>query len=108
MPAQRHQQEEFGLVETLGLLTLGMLMSLPRLALFGFAIVDSGLIRGAFDGWVAGACGLPRAALDRAGVRVDVEHLLERRVGLGMGGRRLRIPARHLGLVGIPAAVGRR
>ena len=57
MPAQRHPAEEFGLVESLGLLILGMLLFLPRLVLFGFAIVDSGLIRGAFDGWVAGVVG---------------------------------------------------
>ena len=57
MPAQHHQEEDFGLVESLGLLILGTLMLLPRLALFGFAIVDSGLIRGAFDGWVAGVVG---------------------------------------------------
>ena len=66
MPAQRHTEEEFGLVERLGLLILATLMFLPRLALFGFAIVDSGLLRGAFDGWVAGVVGflvLPWTAL---------------------------------------------
>ena len=66
MPAQRHPREDIDLVETLGLLILGVLLTLPRVALFGFAIVDSGLIRGAFDGWVAGSVGflvLPWTAL---------------------------------------------
>jgi len=66
MPAQRHPMEDIDLVETLGLLILGVLLTLPRVVLFGFAIVDSGLIRGAFDGWVAGVVGfllLPWTAL---------------------------------------------
>ena len=54
---QRHATEDVGVVETVGLLVLGMLLLWPRLVLFGFAIVDSGLIRGAFDGWLAAAVG---------------------------------------------------
>ena len=66
MPAQHHATESLSLVDKLGLLTLAVLMTLPRLALAGFAIVDSGLLRGAFDGWVAGVVGflvLPWTAL---------------------------------------------
>ena len=66
MPAQHHPTEDLGLVEQVGLLILGMLLTLPRLVLAGFAIVDSGLIRGAFDGWLAAAAGfllLPWTAL---------------------------------------------
>lgn len=57
MPAQRHPTEDSGVVESVGLLILGMLLFWPRFVLFGFAIVDSGMIRGAFDGWVAGVVG---------------------------------------------------
>ena len=57
MPAQRHRTEDSGVVESVGLLILGMLLFWPRFVLFGFAIVDSGMIRGAFDGWVAGVVG---------------------------------------------------
>ena len=58
MPAQHHPTEEDSdVVQRVGLLVLGMLLFWPRFVLFGFAIVDSGLIRGAFDGWVAAVAG---------------------------------------------------
>ena len=57
MEAQHHSTEEIGLVETLGLFVLGVLMVWPRLVILGFAGVDSGLMRGAFEGWVAAAVG---------------------------------------------------
>ena len=66
MPTQHHPTEDLGLVESVGLLILGMLLFLPRFVLAGFAIVDSGLIRGAFDGWLAAVAGfllLPWTAL---------------------------------------------
>ena len=66
MAAQHKPTEDLGLVGTLGLLILGMLLTLPRIVLAGFAIFDSGLIRGAFDGWVAAVVGflvLPWTAL---------------------------------------------
>ena len=66
MPAQRPLTEDIGVVESVGLVILSMLLFLPRTVLAGFAIVDSGLIRGAFDGWVAAAVGflvLPWTAL---------------------------------------------
>ncbi len=66
MPAQHHVTESLSLVDKLGLLILGMLLTLPRLVLAGFAIFNSGLIRGAFDGWVAAVVGflvLPWTAL---------------------------------------------
>ena len=55
--AQRHSTEDSGLVETLGLFILGSLLVWPRLVILGFAIVDSGLMRGAFGGWVAAVAG---------------------------------------------------
>src|SRR3712207_9172950 len=57
MPAQHQTTEDIGVVGAVGLFLLGMLLFWPRLVLIGFAIVDSGMIRGAFDGWVAGAVG---------------------------------------------------
>jgi hypothetical protein len=66
MPAQRHPTEDSGVVESVGLVILAMLLFWPRAVLAGFAIVDSGLIRGAFDGWVVAAVGflvLPWTAL---------------------------------------------
>jgi hypothetical protein len=66
MPEQRHPTEDIGVVESVGLLVLGMLLFWPRFVLAGFAIVDSGLVRGAFDGWIAAVAGfllLPWTAL---------------------------------------------
>ena len=57
MEAHHESTEESGLVETLGLFVLGVLMVWPRLVILGFAVVDSGLMRGAFGGWVAAAAG---------------------------------------------------
>lgn len=57
MEAQHHSTEDTGLVWTLGLLILGLLLVWPRLVILGFAVVDSGLMRGAFGGWVAAAAG---------------------------------------------------
>jgi hypothetical protein len=57
MDAQHHSTEELGLVETVGLFVLGVLMVWPRLVILGFAVVDSGLMRGAFGGWVAATVG---------------------------------------------------
>ena len=56
-PHQHHSTEEVGLVGTVGLIILGALLVWPRLVILGFAVVDSGLIRGALDGWVAAAAG---------------------------------------------------
>jgi hypothetical protein len=58
MEAQPHRTEEkIGLVELVGLIVLGVLLVWPRLVIVGFAVVDSGLMRGAFDGWVAAVAG---------------------------------------------------
>ena len=57
MGAQRQSTEEIGLVGTLGLFILGLLLVWPRLVILGFAAVDSGLMRGAFGGWVAAVAG---------------------------------------------------
>jgi hypothetical protein len=56
-PPQHHSTEEVGLAGTLGLIVLGGLVVWPRLVILGFAVVDSGLMRGAFDGWVAAVAG---------------------------------------------------
>ena len=56
-PPQHHSTEEVGLAGTLGLIVLGGLLVWPRLVILGFAVFDSGLMRGAFVGWVAAVAG---------------------------------------------------
>jgi len=57
MLTQRQSTEELGLVEVLGLMTLAGLLAWPRLVILGFAVVDSHLLRGAFDGWAVAVGG---------------------------------------------------
>ena len=57
MRIEHDTEEPSGVVEALGLFLLVSLLVWPRLVLFGFAIVDSHLIRDAFDGWLAGIAG---------------------------------------------------
>ena len=72
MPTTHDSSDEnLGVVESVGLVLLVVLVVWPRLCLAGFAIVDSHLIRDAFDGWVLGAVGfllLPWTTLAYAGM----------------------------------------
>ena len=64
--SMRVERDQSGVVESIGLLLLASLLIWPRLVLFGFAIVDSHLIRDAFDSWlvaIAGFLVLPWTAL---------------------------------------------
>ena len=66
MRVEHSTEERGGLVEVIGLLLLAGLVIWPRLVLFGFAIVDSHLIRDAFDSWIVAVAGfflLPWTAL---------------------------------------------
>src|SRR5215218_4624753 len=66
MRAEHHETEDIGVVESVGLLMLAMLLFWPRVVLLGFAIVDSHLIRDAFDSWLVAIAGfllLPWTAL---------------------------------------------
>jgi len=53
MDAQHHSTHDREMAGPAGLLLLGALMVWPRVVILGFAIVDSGLMRGAFGGWAA-------------------------------------------------------
>ena len=57
MDVRHDSNEDIGLVGWVGLFLLAVLVVWPRLVILGFAVVDSGLMRGAFDGWVAAAVG---------------------------------------------------
>ena len=57
MEAQHDSEDELGLVGWVGLFLLSVLVVWPRIVILGFAVVDSGLMRGAFDGWVAAVVG---------------------------------------------------
>ena len=57
-PPQHHaDEEELDVVDLVGLLVLGVLVSLPRVSIIGFGIVNSALFRDAFGGWVLPAVG---------------------------------------------------
>ena len=58
MPTTHDSRDEnLGVVESVGLVILAALLTLPRVVLAGFAIVNSHLIRDAFGGWVIGVVG---------------------------------------------------
>ena len=57
MRAEHDTREQSGVVQTVGLILLAALLIWPRLVLFGFAIVDSHLIRDAFDSWLVAIVG---------------------------------------------------
>src|SRR4051794_40926873 len=57
MEAQHRNTHEREMAGPAGLVFLGALMVWPRVVILGFAVVDSGLMRGAFGGWVAAAAG---------------------------------------------------
>ena len=57
MDAQHQSTHDREMAGPAGLLLLGALMVWPRFVILGFAVVDSGLMRGAFGGWVAAAAG---------------------------------------------------
>jgi hypothetical protein len=60
MPAtrtERHPEQEMDVMELLMLLLLGVLLTLPRIAIAGFAIFNSKLFDDAFGGWVVPAIG---------------------------------------------------
>jgi hypothetical protein len=66
MRDEHHETDQSGVVEVVGLFLLATLLVWPRLVLFGFAIVDSHLIRDAFDSWLVAVAGfflLPWTAL---------------------------------------------
>ena len=66
MRVEPHTKEQSRVVEAVGLVLLVSLLFWPRLVLFGFAIVDSHLIRDAFDSWLVAIAGfflLPWTAL---------------------------------------------
>ncbi len=52
-----HRSTDDARVLGVGIVVLAGLMVWPRIVILGFAIVDSGLMRGAFGGWVAAAVG---------------------------------------------------
>ena len=57
MDTHHDSDEELGVVGWVGLFLLSILLVWPRIVILGFAVVDSGLMRGAFDGWVAAVVG---------------------------------------------------
>ena len=59
MDAQHHtsSRDDVEAVGWIGLFLLAVLVVWPRLVILGFAVVDSGMMRGAFDGWVGAVVG---------------------------------------------------